>query len=131
MATRVYRSVKLVVQNDTKHPHSIQGTATLKGTWSPRFEPRQGQTLASNASAEWQSESTILGTGTTAYVRLGSARGHTNVSWSLPWTGSFATEVTTSPELEAETSILDDEPDAIVIKVSVREKDAAKEVKAR
>lgn len=126
MSARVLRSVKVVVQNDTSHELFVNGAATLKGSWAARMEPRQGAAIASSACGEFQTESTRLGSGTSGFVRLGSSRGHTTVTWSLPWTGPFVSEVATPDGLAAAIFVIDDEPDAVVMRVALNPASPAK-----
>lgn len=116
---RVYRSVRVVFQNSTNESLTVQGVATLRGQWTDKLTPRQGDELAEQSAATWMSESTQLGSGTSGFVRLGSVYGFTRVSWSLPWVGEFEFQVECPEGHRAEVQIDDRQPDAVVAAVTL------------
>jgi len=121
VANTVYRSVKLVVQNSTNGTIVVQGVATLTGDWAPRRSPYQDQVIPEQSAVEWMSQSTQLGVGSAAYVRLACSGGYVTISWNLPWTGRFTADVTRLGKSKPPLVIDDAQPDNVVIVVAIED----------
>jgi len=119
MAT-VYRSVKVVFQNSTNVSLTVQGVATLRGQWTDKLAPKQGDEITEQSAATWGSESVTIGSGTHAFVRLGSLHGYTKVTWYLPWVGEFSFTHDHPEGLHLEVTTDDREPDAVVVSVTLQ-----------
>ncbi|MGZ5239191.1 MAG: hypothetical protein ACXWCN_03645 [Caldimonas sp.] len=115
----VYRSVKLVLMNATNEKLVVQGFAAITGSWCEDLEPVQEMLVPAQSSVEWASVSTQAGCGTSAFVRLASSHGHTDVSWTLPWTGEFAVKIDKAPGITCTTTVDSSRPDAIAMVVTV------------
>ncbi|MBX5484127.1 MAG: hypothetical protein IRZ16_20060 [Myxococcaceae bacterium] len=116
-----YRSVKVVLQNSTNERLTVQGLALLRGTWTDKFAPKQGEELPEQSAATWSSESLELGAGVSGFLRLGSVRGYTQLNWSLPWVGRFEFRVDSPEGLRAEVVADERQPDAVVVAVALHE----------
>ncbi len=121
MAAIEYRSVKIVVQNNTNENLTVQGVAALVGQWADKMAPTQGAIVAEQSAVEWRSVSTELGTGTSAFVRFGSSHGYLTIRWSLPWMGPFKPMIDEAPDLRIKLSIDDTHPDAVVMLTTIHE----------
>ncbi len=119
MPAQIYRSVKLVLQNNTNENLTVQGVAALVGQWADKQAPIQGAIVGEQSAAEWASVSTDLGTGTTAYVRFGSSRGYLTIRWALPWMGHFEHGVDPVPGLHPTVTLDQTHPDAVVMLVAL------------
>jgi hypothetical protein len=113
---RSYRSVKVAVRNNTGDLLNVVGLAVLRGQWTDKMAPRQGEEIVDTAT--WATESTMLGEGTKAFVRLGSTRGFLMLSWNLPWTGNFEFDVKSAEGVRESISIDDAAPDAVAVLVT-------------
>ncbi|WP_147441867.1 hypothetical protein [Corallococcus exercitus] len=112
----VYRSVRVVFQNSTNQVLTVQGLATLRGQWTDKMAPRQGDEVPPQSAVTWMTESTTIGSGTGAFVRLGSVHGYTRLSWSLPWVGRFDFGPEGCAEGLRKEVVIDDKlPDAVVV----------------
>ncbi|WP_437536805.1 hypothetical protein WME79_17100 [Sorangium sp. So ce726] len=118
---RVYRSVRVVLQNSTDEPFAVQGVATLRGQWADKLTPKQADVVPKQSAAIWMNESTQLGSGASAFVRLGSSHGHVRLSWTLPWVGAFHFEDDGPNGVRREVTIDDRLPDTVVVSVVLRE----------
>jgi hypothetical protein len=121
VSTQIYRSVKLVLQNNTNENLTIQGVAVLVGQWADKMAPLQGGLVGEQSAAEWMSVSTELGSGSSAFVRFGSSHGYLTVRWSLPWMGRFTHTVEEVPGVRVDVTVDDSHPDAVVMLVAVQE----------
>lgn len=119
----VYRSVRVVFQNNTSETLTVQGVGVLRGTWTAHEEPRQGAEIPKQSAAIWGSESQVLVQGTSAFVRIGSVHGYVRVSWSLPWVGAF--QFSAEPDAALlrvlPYEVDDTRPDAVVVIVTLEE----------
>ena len=107
----VYRSARIVLQNNTDELLTLQGAESLWGDWSAGFEGRAGDQVEPQSARVFATESTDLQVGTSAFLHVASTRGHFRLSWSLPWVGEFTCEVTGS---SAKIYVDSEEPAAIV-----------------
>jgi hypothetical protein len=69
------------------------------------------------------SESTQIGTGTSAFVRLSSLSGYVQITWSLPWVGKFELETVGPPGLSVFPKVDDRQPDEVVVTVMLTPSD--------
>jgi hypothetical protein len=115
----VYRSVRVVFQNSTDETMTVHGFGVLRGQWTDKLSPQQGYEVLAQSSQAWSSESVELVSGTSGFVRLGSVRGYTKLSWSLPWVGEFQFTPECPPGLRSEVNTDTRQPDAIVVSVTV------------
>jgi hypothetical protein len=115
----VYRSVKVVFQNNTNESLTVQGLATLRGQWTDKLAPKQGEEIKEQSAASWMSESTQIGSGTSGFVRLGSVHGYTRITWSLPWVGELEIAAEAPNALRAVVEVDDRLPDSVVISVAL------------
>lgn len=119
MATTVFRSVKIVVQNSTNEMLTVQGVATLLGEWAPKMEPVQGDQISEQSAIEWKSQSVTLGFGTEAFVRMSSSTGYITLRWRLPWTGAAVVEVIEHVGERPHIRLDDTHPDHLVAMVII------------
>lgn len=118
----VYRSVKVVFQNSTNQVLTVQGVATLKGQWTDKLAPKQGDEVPPQSAVTWMSESTVIGSGTSAFVRMGSVHGYIRLSWTLPWVGRFDFTPEGIPDgCRKDVSIDDRQPDAVVVSITLHD----------
>lgn len=116
-----YRSVKLVVQNNTNENLTVQGHAVLTGSWADKMAPQQGMLVSEQSAGEWTSISTELGTGTGAYVRFGCSRGYPMIRWTLPWSGPFEYFLTQVAGIQIDVLADGTHSDAIVLLATMTE----------
>lgn len=118
---RSLRSVKLVVQNSTNERLTVQGLAMMRGAWTDKLAPKQGDELPEQSAVTWSSESNELSTGVSGFLRLGSVRGYTQLTWSLPWEGKFEFRVDGPEGLRVEVTTDERHRDAVVVAVALHE----------
>ena len=113
----VYRSVKVVVENNTNAQMTVEGFECMQGQWTDKTPPSQGAQILRQSSQSYSSESLTLQTGTSAFIRLGSVYGYTKLTWSQPWVGEFQCTAECPQGMHAQWQIDTQCPDAVVAAV--------------
>ena len=113
----VYRSVKVVVENNTNAQMTMEGFECLQGQWLDKTAPNQGAQILRQSSQSFSTESQTLGTGTSAFIHLGSVYGYTKISWALPWVGELQCTAECPQGMHAQVQVDAQCPDAVVVAV--------------
>jgi hypothetical protein len=121
----VYRSVRVVVQNNTDDVLTIEGTEVLVGAWATGLGLKNGERLDRQSARAFSTESVVLQRGTEAFVRFGALAGYLHVHWHLPWVGEFRCDVHVDGHRRADVRVNDEEPAAIAVLVTLHRKGAA------
>ncbi len=118
----VFRSVRLVVQNSSHALLTLAAGEVLLGGWGPPGPPRTAASaIAPQSAATFTTQSTVLQTGSEAFVRLASALGPIQVHWRLPWVGPFALRCEASADRwHVGTEIFDHDPAAVAALVTLQ-----------
>ncbi len=111
----VYRSVRLVILNDSNRTLTVSSAEVVLGEWAPGDWARaRVAQIVPQSAATFATQSSTLHTASEAFVRLTSIAGPILVHWCRPWVGRFALRL----ELDADfwwttLEVDDDDPSAI------------------
>ena len=114
----VFRSITLILQNDTHGEFLVDGHATIHGEWET--EPKGGDVLSPQSTAKWKIVSRAEQQGASGFVHLNCMDGGIKISVNRPWAGDTRCE-TQLPEGYAARTLVDNEnPDHPVMVVEIR-----------
>lgn len=114
----IYRSITLILQNDTHTELLVDGHATIHGEWES--EPKGGDVIGPQSTAKWRIVSRVEQQGASGFVHLICSDGDIKITVNQPWTGETlcATDV---PEGYVAQTVLDKEnPDHPVVVFEIR-----------
>lgn len=107
MATIVYRSVKVICQNNIQLPLTLMGYGSLAGSWVN--EPISGEQIEANTSLFWSIQSANVNIGAAGYLSFNMQYGIVEVDWKLPWIGNLDVQVRTPLGYESSIQIYDEQ----------------------
>lgn len=118
----VFRSVRLVIQNSSHALLTLAAGEVLLGGWGPSGSPRAAApAIAPQSAATFTTQSTVLQTGSEAFVRLASTLGPIQMHWRLPWVGPFVLRCEAPADRwRVGTEIFDQDPAAVAALVTLQ-----------
>lgn len=115
--SQVFRSVKILIENDTNAALVIQSYAALRGTWQAGGMPQVGQMIETKAvSMPIVNQNNEVGVGVAGMIYLQSQNGGLiALNWNLPWSGQTAHQARTySDTLKIQSQLIQTDPTNIV-----------------
>jgi hypothetical protein len=114
----IYRSITLIVQNDTHAEFLVDGHATIHGEWES--EPKSGDVVKPQSTAKWRIVSHTEQQGASGFVHLTCNDGDIKISVGRPWAGELRSETQLPKGYAAQTQVDDENPDHPVVVVEIR-----------
>jgi hypothetical protein len=110
-SAEAYRSFKVLIQNQTNGPLTIEAYSVLRGTWVEGRSPQQGQEIEKETvSMPYITQSNELGVGTTGMLYLaGSGGKFISITWNMPWAGVASYRVESHDMYHVAQSVLENE----------------------
>lgn len=119
-ASPTYRTVKLIIKNDTKQALVLEDYAAVMGGWEGKapsqFTIQPGRIMITGTA------SSSIGIGTAGFVRLISAEDILSINWNLPWAGPLRYQTqTTKNILHLSTTNEEEDPDNPVLMIRIHD----------
>ena len=114
-----FRSVRMIISNDTGKPLAIEGYDTADGTWKPGQGPQEGATLNNGETKSFVAVSNTIGMGTGGFIDLSGPHGIVSIRWNQPWTGPVDINIESKEPFSVERS-KSGEPDNVVFVIDIK-----------